>query len=56
MLINERRLGFIKVLKRMEAKIEILNIREENNEVIGDIKINKSILNGTTVSKDEIPI
>jgi 3-phosphoshikimate 1-carboxyvinyltransferase len=55
MLINERRLGFIKVLKRMEAKIEILNIREENNEVIGDIKINKSILNGTTVSKDEIP-
>tara|TARA_B100000886_G_scaffold81283_1_gene52874 strand:- start:357 stop:1676 length:1320 start_codon:yes stop_codon:yes gene_type:complete len=55
MLINERRLGFIKVLKRMEAKIEILNIREENNEVIGDIKINKSILNGTIVSKDEIP-
>ena len=38
MLINERRLGFIKVLKRMEAKIEILNIKEENNEVIGDIK------------------
>ena len=27
-LINERRLGFVKVLKRMNANIEILNIKE----------------------------
>ena len=54
MLINERRLGFVKILKRMGANIEITNINEENNEVIGDIKVKKSNLTGTTVNKDEI--
>ena len=54
MLINERRLGFVKILKRMGANIEIGNISEENNEVIGDIKVKKSTLNGTTVTKEEV--
>ena len=54
MLINERRLGFVKILKRMGANIEIVNINEENNEVIGDIKVNKSTLNGTSVTKEEV--
>ena len=54
MLINERRLGFVKILKRMGANIEIVNISEENNEVIGDIKVKKSTLNGTTVTKEEV--
>ena len=54
MLINERRLGFVKILKRMGANIEIVNINEENNEVIGDIKVKKSTLNGTTVTKEEV--
>ena len=54
-LINERRLGFIKVLKRMNANIEILNINEINNELIGDINVSESNLIGATIEPDEIP-
>ena len=54
-LINERRLGFIKVLKRMNANIEILNINEINNELIGDINVSESNLIGATIEPEEIP-
>ena len=54
-LINERRLGFIKVLKRMNANIEILNIDEINNELIGDINVSESNLIGATIEPEEIP-
>jgi len=54
-LINERRLGFIKVLKRMNANIEILNINEINNELVGDINVSKSNLIGATIESEEIP-
>ena len=53
-LINERRLGFIKVLKRMNANIEILNIDEINNELVGDINVSKSNLIGITIEPEEI--
>ena len=53
-LINERRLGFIKVLKRMNANIEIVNINEINNELVGDVNVSKSNLIGTTVQPEEI--
>ena len=54
-LINERRLGFVKVLKRMNANIEILNIKEISNELVGDIKVSKSDLVATTIEPKEIP-
>ena len=53
-LINERRLGFIKVLKRMNANIEIVNINEINNELVGDVNVSKSNLIGATIEPKEI--
>jgi len=49
-LINERRIGFLKVLKRMNADIEIMNIAEIGNELIGDIHVSKSNLVGTQIN------
>ena len=54
-LINERRLGFVKVLKRMNANIEILNIKETSNELVGDIKVSKSDLIATKIEPKEVP-
>ena len=53
-LINDRRLGFIKVLKRMNANIEIVNINEINNELVGDVSVSKSNLIGATIEPQEI--
>ncbi len=53
-LINERRLGFIKVLKRMNANIEIVNINEINNELVGDVNVSKSNLIGAIIEPEEI--
>ena len=50
-LINERRIGFLKILKRMNANIEINNITEVGNEVVGDILVAKSDLVATHVDQ-----
>ena len=54
-LINERRIGFLKILKRMNANIVIENIREVGNEVVGDIEVSKSDLVATKIEPEEIP-
>ena len=54
-LINERRIGFLKILKRMNANIVIDNIREVGNEVVGDIEVSKSDLVATKIEPEEIP-
>ena len=54
-LINERRIGFLKILKRMNANITISNISEVGNELIGDIEVIKSELIATQIEPDEIP-
>lgn len=61
--INPTRTGIISVLKSMGADIEIANMRELNNEPIGDILVKHSPLKGITVDGqimgtliDEIPI
>lgn len=61
--INPTRTGIISVLKSMGADIEIANVRELNNEPIGDILVKHSPLKGITVDGqimgtliDEIPI
>ena len=54
-LINERRIGFLKILKRMNANIEINNIIEIGNEVVGDIRVSKSDLVATQIEPQEVP-
>lgn len=53
--LNPTRTGIIDVLKKMGAEIEIGNLREENNETLGDITVRGSRLKGITISGETIP-
>ncbi|MBN3040155.1 MAG: 3-phosphoshikimate 1-carboxyvinyltransferase [Candidatus Omnitrophica bacterium] len=53
--INPSRCGLLNVLKRMGAKIEILN-KNAGFEPYADIKIESSSLKATSVKADEIPL
>ena len=43
-LLNERRIGFLKILKKMNADIVLENIENNLNEPVGDIVVKKSKL------------
>ena len=53
--LNPSRKGFVDVLLRMGANIEIVNERVIANEEVGDIIVRTSNLNGTKVCGYEIP-
>lgn len=53
--LNPTRTGIIDVLKSMGADIEILDLKVENNEEVGDIRIRHSGLNGVTIEGSIIP-
>lgn len=62
-VLNERRIGFLKVLKRMNADILLENVENFQNEPVGDVVVKKSKLQGVTIDGsdvvdmvDEIPI
>mgnify|MGYP001167718480 FL=1 len=54
-LINESRMGFVKVLKQMGADISIENLRPQFGEQVGDIKVEKSILESIDIKEEDIP-
>ncbi len=53
--LNPTRAGILNVLKKMGAKIEFLELREENNEIVGTIEVKYSHLKGVEVEEDKIP-
>ncbi len=53
--LNITRRAIIDVLRRMNANIEIKNVRIKNNEQIGDVVVSYSPLKGTVVKAEEIP-
>ena len=56
--LNPGRLGLIKVLKRMQAKVKLVSIRNykiKSYEPFGDIIVNSSRLKGTVINSKEIP-
>jgi len=53
--LNESRKGLIEVLVSMGANLEIKNQSKVSNEIVGDIYIKSSKLNGVNVSDDIIP-
>ena len=62
-LLNEKRIGFLKVLKKMGANIQIKNKKIKFGESVGDIEVKSSMLRGVSLSAeiitsiiDEIPI
>ena len=53
-LLNERRIGFLKILKRMNAKISIENLEVRDNESVGDIHVSKSNLSSVEINKEDV--
>ena len=54
-LLNEKRIGFLKVLKKMGAYIQIKNKKIKFGESVGDIEVKSSMLRGVSLSADIIP-
>ena len=54
-LMNPTRAGFIETLREMSADIEILDLREEGGEPVGDLRVKSSKLRGLTVPPDRAP-
>tara|TARA_Y100000814_G_scaffold230191_1_gene174072 strand:+ start:520 stop:1770 length:1251 start_codon:yes stop_codon:yes gene_type:complete len=55
-LINNTRMGFINVLKKMGAGIIIHNSRQINGEKIADIQVYYKPLYGINITKEDIPL
>tara|TARA_X000001036_G_scaffold292514_1_gene271803 strand:- start:5757 stop:7028 length:1272 start_codon:yes stop_codon:yes gene_type:complete len=53
-LLNERRIGFLKILKKMNADITIKDIEVKDNENVGTIVVKKSKLKGVTVERKDV--
>lgn len=53
--INPTRTGIIKILKKMGAKIDILNYRTKSNEPRADLMIEYSKLKGVEIKKENVP-
>ena len=53
--LNESRRGLLKVLTLMGASLDIKNQKEVSNEIVGDIYVKSSELNGIIVPDDIIP-
>lgn len=52
--VNETRTGIIDILRRMGGKIEVKTVKN-NWEPVADITVSSSSLQGTTITKEEIP-
>ena len=53
--LNPSRTGFLDIVRKMEADIEILDLKEANGEPSGDLKVKYSNLKGITVEGEVIP-
>jgi len=53
--LNPGRIGALRVLKRMGAKIEIKTLKDINCEPVGEIEVKTSDLKGTEILSGEIP-
>jgi 3-phosphoshikimate 1-carboxyvinyltransferase len=53
--VNPTRTGIIEILKKMRAKIDILNYQIKSNEPQADLKIEYSKLKGVEIKKKNVP-
>ena len=52
---NPTRTGFIKKLVQMGARLSVLNLREEYNEEVADLKVRSSELKSVEITAEEVP-
>jgi 3-phosphoshikimate 1-carboxyvinyltransferase len=55
LLLNPTRTGFLKILRRMGADIEVLDRRPQNGESVGHIRVRGQGLTGTRIRASEVP-
>ncbi|MFV9510679.1 3-phosphoshikimate 1-carboxyvinyltransferase [Tepidibacillus sp. LV47] len=53
--LNETRIGFLEIVKKMNGKVEITDQRFFGQEVVGDLIIESSSLHGIEISGEMIP-
>jgi 3-phosphoshikimate 1-carboxyvinyltransferase len=53
--LNETRVGFLHVLRRMGADIVLEDEREESGEVVGTVVARPSALRGVEIGEDDVP-
>ncbi|MFQ6070386.1 MAG: 3-phosphoshikimate 1-carboxyvinyltransferase [Candidatus Aminicenantales bacterium] len=53
--INPTRTGFLRILKKMGAKIAITRMKKKSHEPLATLTVSSSELKGTTVRREEIP-
>lgn len=53
--LNVGRIGLLKVLRKMGAKIEVYDQRYYGGELVGTIRVHTSVLNACHVSSEQIP-
>ncbi len=53
--INPTRTGYLEVLKRMGASIEVRGVSQSLGEPVGDLVVHRARLSGTTVEAHEVP-
>ena len=53
--LNPTRLGFVRVLQKMDAQIEINPVQSDQKEKFGDLVVRSSSLRSTTLTADVIP-
>jgi 3-phosphoshikimate 1-carboxyvinyltransferase len=54
-LLNASRSGFLETLREMGANIELLDLREEGSEQVGDLRVRQSPLHGVRVPSERAP-
>jgi 3-phosphoshikimate 1-carboxyvinyltransferase len=53
--LNPARIGFVDVLERMGADIEVVNTDERLGEPVGELRVRSAALHGTVVEGAEVP-
>lgn len=53
--MNPTRTGLIEVMRKMGADIQVLGLREEAGEPVGDLRVKSASLKGVTIGHDLIP-
>lgn len=54
-LANPSRIGFFEILRKMNAGLEWLELREERGEKVGDLRVHSGTLQGVEIGAAEIP-
>jgi len=53
--LNETRTGFFDILLAMGSRLEVVNQREQQGEIVGDVIARPSELNGVVISAGKVP-